>query len=145
MKRMTERAPRNAAAIDPVEALRVEPGKGLTQTRRGLSMSSRVRLLIGGVVLAAVVVATGVYAQGQGPRGRGPGGSPFPGLQSLDLTDAQKDQVREITERHRQQMQDEIYAVLTPDQRVQADKRKADAQARAKQRQQRLRQRLRQK
>ena len=107
-------------------------------------MSSRTRLLIGGAVLVALVIATAVHAQGPGPGGArglgfGPGG-PQAGrvLRGLNLTDAQKDQVRDITERHRQQMESEIYAILTPEQREQADKMKADREARLKQRRQRI-------
>ena len=106
-------------------------------------MFSRLRLVMGGAVVAALVLAASiwVYAQvpGPGPRGRGFGpAGPQAGvmLRGLNLTDAQKDQVREITERHRQQMQDEINAILTPDQRAQADKLRADRDARLKQRQQ---------
>lgn len=105
------------------------------------------RLLIGGAVLAALLMATAVYAQGPGPggprgRGFGPGGPPTGMvLRGLNLTDAQKQQVQEITQRHREQMQSEISAILTPEQREQADKMRADRDARMKQRQQRLQQR----
>ena len=63
--------------------------------------------------VAAVVLAGGgaVYAQGPGaggPRGRGPGmgpGGPPAGLalRALDLTDAQREQVRQLTRQHREQ------------------------------------------
>ena len=57
---------------------------------------------LGGTVLGGTVVA----AQGPGPggpRGRGPGG-PRAGLalRALDLTDAQREQVRQLTQQHRQ-------------------------------------------
>ena len=112
----------------------------------------QVRLLMGGAVLAALLMATAVYAQGPGP-GPGPGrGRGGPGLGrggpqaefalgALNLTDAQQDQVKEIMQRHREQMQSEIEAILTPDQRDQAAKLRTDREARLKQRQQQLEQR----
>ena len=53
-----------------------------------------------------------VFSQGpgpNGPRGRGPGfgrGGPHAGLalHALDLTDAQREQVRQLSEQHREQM-----------------------------------------
>jgi len=104
------------------------------------------RLLIGGAVLAALLLATAVYAQGPGPgRGRpafARGGAQLEfALGALNLTDVQKDQVKEIVQRHREQMQSEIDAILTPDQRDQAAKMRANREARLKQRQERLQQR----
>lgn len=73
---------------------------------------TRVRLLTFGAIVAAVVaVGAAVHAQGPGPggpRGRfghfgGPGGD-LP-LRALELTDAQRQQVRDITERHRANLQ----------------------------------------
>lgn len=67
--------------------------------------------VLGGTVLGGTVVA----AQGRGPggpRGRGPGfgpgfgpGRPRAGLalRALDLTDAQREQVRQFTQQHREQ------------------------------------------
>ncbi len=64
---------------------------------------------LGGMVLGGTVLA----AQGPGPggmRGRGPGGPGGPGgrgvgiaLRGLDLTEAQREQVRQLTEQHREQ------------------------------------------
>ena len=61
------------------------------------------------IVVAALIAAGGLaYAQGPGfggPRGRGPGG---PGmgagmlLRGLDLTEAQRQQIRQLTEQHRE-------------------------------------------
>ena len=64
-------------------------------------------------VVAAVVFVIGfgglVHAQGHGPgrhRGFGPGRGGFFGLAQLGLTDAQRDQVREVVQRHRTEMQE---------------------------------------
>lgn len=63
--------------------------------------------------LVTLVALAGVALAGQdsgpaGPRGRGPGfgpGGPQAGLalRALDLTDAQREQVRQLTEQHREQ------------------------------------------
>ena len=71
---------------------------------RILGVSALVVALVGGGALA--------YAQGPepgGPRGRGPGfgpGGPGAGLslRALDLTDAQQEQVRQLTQQNREQM-----------------------------------------
>ena len=69
---------------------------------------------LGMSALVAALVATGAlaYAQGPqpgGPRGRGPGvgpGGPQAGLalRALDLTEAQQEQVRQLTQQNREQM-----------------------------------------
>ena len=75
---------------------------------------NRVQKLTASVVAAALMAGGGaaLYAQGRGGPGRGAG--PFAAgrgfaegfaLGQLDLSDAQKQQVREITQRHRQAMQ----------------------------------------
>ena len=74
---------------------------------------NRVQKLMTSVVVAALMAGGGaaLYAQGRGGPGRGAG--PFAGrgfahgfaLGQLDLSDAQKQQVRDITQRHRQAMQ----------------------------------------
>jgi protein CpxP len=76
-------------------------------------MIRRVRSTIA-VVTAAVVLAAGfstaVLAQG-GPRGERPfgplrwGGAGLP-LQALDLTEAQRDQIRDVMQRHREEMRE---------------------------------------
>ena len=69
---------------------------------RILGVSALVAALVGGGALA--------YAQGPepgSPRGRGPGfGGPGAGLslRALDLTDAQQEQVRQLTQQNREQM-----------------------------------------
>jgi Spy/CpxP family protein refolding chaperone len=70
---------------------------------RIFGVSALVAALVGGGALA--------YAQGPlpgGPRGRGPGGPGGPGaglsLRALDLTDAQQEQVRQLTQQNREQM-----------------------------------------
>ena len=75
---------------------------------------NRVQKVMTSVVVAALMAGGGValYAQGRGGPGRGAG--PFGAgrgfaegfaLGQLDLSDAQKQQVRDITQRHRQAMQ----------------------------------------
>ena len=68
--------------------------------------------ILGVSALVAALVSGGalLYAQGPepgGPRGRGPGfGGPGAGLslRALDLTDAQQEQVRQLTQQNREQM-----------------------------------------
>ena len=74
---------------------------------------NRFRSMTIGVAIVALLAATVVFAQG--PRGGGPfggrgrvDGAPFGArlaLAQLNLTDAQRDQVREIRERYREQTQ----------------------------------------
>lgn len=73
-------------------------------------MTRRFRLVFFAALVAALVGAAALYAQG-GAVGRGPGfgrwaGSPglmLP-LRQLDLTDAQRTQVRQLVERHRSEV-----------------------------------------
>jgi Spy/CpxP family protein refolding chaperone len=67
--------------------------------------------LTAGAALLAAGLGTAALAQGpegrRGPRGFGPGGfgrGAFP-MAQLGLTDAQRDQVREVMQRHREDMQ----------------------------------------
>jgi Spy/CpxP family protein refolding chaperone len=67
----------------------------------------RSNALIAGTafLLTAALVST-VFAQGgPGPRGMRRGGG-FPGLQQLNLTDAQREQVRDVMQRYRNEMQE---------------------------------------
>src|SRR4051794_35759114 len=102
-------------------------------------MAALIALLAGGAAL---------YAQAQGPggprggRGFGPGGPGLP-LRSLNLTDAQQEQVRQLTAQYRDQvkalsdrLEADIRAILTPEQQQQADKLKSDREAQMKQRRQ---------
>jgi protein CpxP len=71
---------------------------------------TRVRLLTFGAIVAAVVaVGAAVHAQGPGPGWRGGfhhfGGPVDLPLRALELTDAQRQQVRDITEKHRANLQ----------------------------------------
>ena len=106
------------------------------------------------VALAAVVLALAVaglaFAQPQGGRrgggpggpGRGPGfGPPIVELRGLDLSDVQRDQVKQITDRHREEMRNEIFAILTPDQLTKAKQLEAERESRMKQRLEQLQQR----
>jgi Spy/CpxP family protein refolding chaperone len=75
-------------------------------------MFHRYRTVIVSALVVALLAGGGMlYAQrqgGPGPDGRGPGGfargAIIAGLRSLDLSDAQQQQVREIAQRHRDQM-----------------------------------------
>ena len=107
-------------------------------------MVNRLRTVIGGAALVALVAAGAVaYAQGPGaggPRGRGFGG---PGrevaaleLRGLDLSEAQRQQIEQLTQQYR----DQVFAVLTPDQQQVVQQRRAEREARLKQRLERLQQ-----
>jgi Spy/CpxP family protein refolding chaperone len=92
-----------------------------------------------GAALLIAALATG-SAVAQGPRGGGAGrggggGGPLAGipLESLNLTAAQQDQIRNIRERQRQEMQAlqermraEILSVLTAEQQAQVKQRQAE-------------------
>ena len=85
------------------------------------------------LVIALFAAAGAVYAQGpgrggrRGPGGFGPGAGEFRGL---DLTEAQRQQIQQITEQYREQ----LFAVLTPEQQQVVQKRRAEQEARMKQR-----------
>ena len=69
-------------------------------------------LVAGAVILLVASFGSNLYAQGDGPGRRGPfgrggpGRGGFPVLAHLGLTDAQRDQVREVMERHQDQMRE---------------------------------------
>ena len=73
---------------------------------------NRFRSLAWGVALVALLATSVAYAQeppgggfgGRGGRGFGPGG-PGLALNELNLTDAQREQIREIRDRYREQIQ----------------------------------------
>ncbi len=75
-------------------------------------MVRHLRIVGVSALVAALAGGALVYAQDQqpgGPRGRGPGfgpGGPGVGLslRALDLTDAQREQVRQLTQQNRDQM-----------------------------------------
>jgi Spy/CpxP family protein refolding chaperone len=77
---------------------------------RSLSMETVVRTVVAGLLL--LTSALGLAAQGprgggplgRGERGLGPGGGVL-ALGAAELTDAQRQQIREIRERHRDQTQ----------------------------------------
>ena len=85
------------------------------------------------LMLALLAAAGAVYAQGPGRGGRrgqgafGPGGGEFRGL---NLTEAQRQQIQQITEQYREQ----VFAVLTPEQQQVVQKRRAEQETRMKQR-----------
>jgi protein CpxP len=71
-------------------------------------MGRRIHLLVLTLVVALLAGGALTYAQDRGPigpGGRGPGG-PGAGLalRGLDLTDAQREQVRQLTQQNREQM-----------------------------------------
>jgi len=101
------------------------------------------------VVALVLMVAAAVYAQ-QGPGGgRGFGGRGGPAglgpaginLRALDLSDAQRDQIRQIMQRYQEQMRTEIMAVLTPEQQQKAQQMQEQQKQRMQQRQQQRQQR----
>lgn len=161
---------------------------------------TRLRIVIGSALVAALIGGgAAVSAQGPGPRGphgHGPRGfGPRAGLalEGVDLTDAQRQQIRQLREQHRDQtrslvdrihkaheaqrqalatmpfdeariraamqelgeaqtelavqnarLQSEIYALLTPQQQEQIQKRRAERQARMEQRRERMQERVQQ-
>ena len=104
-----------------------------------------------GLVLMLALVVTGLaFAQGAGNarRGqRGPDGFGRMGgpagieLRQLNLTDAQRQQIRDIVQRYQEQMRTEIMSVLTPEQQEKAKQLQAQREARLKDRLNRLQQR----
>lgn len=91
--------------------------------------------------LAVVLVAGAAQAQGPGGfRGRGPGGRGQLGLMlplgQLDLTDAQRQQIRQLLERHRMELDSEITALLTPEQQGRLEQLRRERQARIERRRQ---------
>lgn len=111
---------------------------------------NRFRWLV--AVMAALVLAVGTlaFAQAPGDGGRrgpgGPGGRGFGGpagieLRGLDLTDTQRDQIRDIMQRYQEQIRADVMLVLTPEQQAKAKELQAQRQARLQQRQQRQQQR----
>ena len=108
-------------------------------------MVNRLRGVIGSAALVALIAAgAAAYAQGPGvggPRGRGFGG---PGqepagieLRGLDLSEAQRQQIQQLTQQYR----DQVFAVLTPEQQQVVQQRRAEREARMKERLERLQQR----
>ena len=101
----------------------------------------------GAVLAVLLIVAAAVYAQGPGG-GRGFGGRGGPAgvgagginLRALDLTDAQREQIRGIMQRYQEQMRAEIMAVLTPEQQQKAQQMQDQQRQRLQQRQQRRQQ-----
>ena len=78
-------------------------------TSRNVIVAAALALALGGLPLLAQQGAGGGFGQGQraggpGRGGRGPGGpmGVFPGLAQVDLTDAQREQIRSIVEQERQ-------------------------------------------
>ena len=99
----------------------------------------RLKTIAAGVLIAGLAAGSAVA---QGPRGGGAGregrGGPGGGasglpLASLNLTEAQQDQIRTIRERNRQEVQalqermrNEILSILTPEQQAQVTKLQAE-------------------
>ena len=93
----------------------------------------RIRRWTAGALVAALLVSGAAFAQG--PRGGGPGRGGRGGvadlpLAGLDLTETQQDLIRGIRERHQAEMQNEILAVLSPEQQAQVKARQAEREAR---------------
>jgi Spy/CpxP family protein refolding chaperone len=157
-------------------------------------MIRRSHVVVLTMIVAVLLGCTLALAQrpGLGPRGQGPGPGGFM-LRDLNLTEAQQQQVQQLTEQLREQsrtlveavrkgeearrdaveavpvdepriraamqqlgdaqtelailearLHSDVYALLTPEQQQQAQKLRAEREARVKQRQDRLQQRLQQ-
>ncbi len=109
-----------------------------------MAVAALVALLGGGVAIQA---QGGPGGGRRGAGGFGPGG-PGAGLplRELNLTEAQREQVRSVMEQYRPQfqalndrLQADIRAILTPEQQQQADRLRADREATRKERRQRTR------
>jgi Spy/CpxP family protein refolding chaperone len=86
---------------------------------------NRFRFFALTALLGVTLVAGAVYAQAPGPGGRGgrgfgPGGAIGIELRDLNLSDAQRQQIRAIMQRYQEQMRAEIMSVLTPEQQEKA-------------------------
>jgi Spy/CpxP family protein refolding chaperone len=99
------------------------------------------RTFIAAIVAAIFMtgIAVAVMAQPQGGavvQGRpfgGPGGLGLPGLHALDLNDAQKEQIKTITQSHREEMRQiaermrtQVLSVLTPEQQQKFNELRAE-------------------
>ena len=113
----------------------------IRQIHIGIMSVALTGLLAGG----AAAYAQAPEAGGRGPGFRGPGG-PQAGLalRELGLNDAQQEQVRQISQQHREQMrllnerfEADVRALLTPEQLQKADALRAERDARMKQRRER--------
>lgn len=115
-------------------------------------MSRMKGILVMAIAALLVVASSFAFAQAQGqgqgdrrgPRGGGPGFGGGPAgveLRGVDLTDQQRQQIRDIVQRYQQQMRTDIMLVLTPDQQQKVKQNEAQREARMKERLQRLQQR----
>ena len=107
----------------------------------------RMRVMVVVAIVQLFVMAGLAFAQGPGGpggRGRGPGGPDGPGgglpLRGVELSEVQRQQVRDITARHRQEMRAEILALLTPDQQAKVKEQETKREADMKQRLERFQQ-----
>ena len=111
---------------------------------------------ISAVTIAVLLVAGIAFAQGGGGRrGGGPGAAGAPGgprfgggaaagvvaLRGIDLSDVQKDQIKQIVDRYQEQMRSDIMLVLTPEQQEKVKQAEATREARLKERASRLQER----
>ena len=109
----------------------------------------RMRIVAVAAVVQILVVGSLAFAQGPGGRrhGGGPGGPGGPGfggpaavLRGLDLSEAQRMQVKAIVERHHQEARAETFALLTSEQQAKFRQAQADQAARLKRRLEKLEQ-----
>lgn len=105
-------------------------------------IAALVALLVGGVAIYAQV-GPGGGRRGAGGFGPGGPGAGLP-LRELNLTEAQREQVRSAMEQYRPQfqalndrLQGDIRAILTPEQQQRADKLRAGRETKMKERRQR--------
>lgn len=109
----------------------------------------RMRIVAVVAVVQMLVVGSVAFAKGPGGgrHGGGPGGPGGPGfggpgaaLRGLDLSEAQRMQVKAIVERHQEETRAEIVALLTPEQQAKFKQAQADLAARLKRRLEKLQQ-----
>jgi Spy/CpxP family protein refolding chaperone len=104
---------------------------------------TRFRSLGVAAVLATILAGGAAFAQGPddsrvGRRFGGPGfgrGAGLP-LRELNLTDAQRQQVRTLMQQHQERLRTDIFALLTPEQQARVTQLEAERQQRRQQRQQ---------
>lgn len=113
---------------------------------------TRFRVMALVAVVQVLLVAGVAFAQapGMGRRGGpggpgGPGGAGFGGpamaLRGLNLSETQRQQIRDVMMRHRDQIRTEVFALLTPEQLEKAKQMETRQEERMKQRLERFQQR----
>jgi Spy/CpxP family protein refolding chaperone len=104
---------------------------------------TRFRSLGVAAALAGVLAGGAVFAQDGGASGPGRRGFGGPGfgrgaglpLRDLNLTDAQRQQVRTLMQQHQERLRSDIFALLTAEQQAKVNELEAQRAARRQQRQ----------